>query len=84
MGKKVSFIVGESSVKWNRCVIVFGTTEMGNVDVTVAARLKDSICALKEKGLEQVREAQSIWENRKVQAIIIIFWELYLQQSNKC
>lgn len=61
--------MGKSSVKWNRSVVVFGKTDMGNVDVTVVARLKDSICALKGKGLEQVREAQSIWENRK--AIII-------------
>lgn len=63
--------MGKSSLKWNRCVVVFGKTELGNIYVTIVARLKDSIYALKGKGQEQVREAQSILENRKVQAIII-------------
>lgn len=49
-GEKINFIVSMSSLKWNRCVVVFGKTEMGNVDVTVVARLKEKhICIERER-----------------------------------
>lgn len=61
---------------------MFGKTEMGNVDVTVIARLKNNHICIERERTRASKGGQSMWENRKMQAII--FLELYLQQSNKC
>lgn len=50
---------------------MFGKTEMGNVDVAVIARLKNKQVCIERERTRASKGGQSIWENRKVQAIII-------------
>lgn len=50
---------------------MFGKTEVGNVDVTVVARPKDKHIFIERERTRAGKGGQSVWENSKVQAIII-------------